>query len=218
MTFPNLSLELERGGIVAGVDEAGRGCFAGCVVAGAVILNYDNVPAGINDSKKLTHEKREELYQEIISSAKYGVGIATAQEIDAINILEATKLAMKRAVENLGIIPDLALIDGNKAPALNCPAKTVIGGDAKSLSIAAASIIAKVTRDRIMCELATQYPHYGWETNAGYGTKHHQLALAKYGVTEHHRKTYKPIRELLGIVEPVKTVKPAKSKKQMELL
>ena len=211
MSFPNLIIELEDGGIVAGVDEAGRGCWAGSVVAGAVILDYNNVPKAINDSKKLSHEKREEIYQEIIKTCQYAVGIATAQEIDEINILEATKLAMQRAVANLGIIPDLALIDGNKAPILPCKTKTVIGGDAKSLSIAAASIIAKVTRDRMMTELAKQYPHYGWETNAGYGTKQHQQALAKYGVTEYHRKTYKPIKLLLE-------TQPQQQKLQRELL
>ena len=126
------------------------------------------------------------------------MGIATAGEIDQINILEATKLAMQRAVANLGITPDLALIDGNKAPALPCKTQTIIGGDAKSLSIAAASIIAKVTRDRMMCELAVAHPEYGWERNAGYGTKHHQQALAKYGITEHHRRSFKPIRSLIS--------------------
>ena len=198
MIFPDFSFELTAGGIVCGVDEAGRGPWAGCVSASAVILDAKNIPKGLNDSKKLTHAKRELLYAEIMASAKVGVGIATAGEIDQINILEATKLAMQRAVANLGITPDLALIDGNKAPALPCKTQTIIGGDAKSLSIAAASIIAKVTRDRMMCELAVAHPEYGWERNAGYGTKHHQQALAKYGITEHHRRSFKPIRSLIS--------------------
>ena len=197
MHFPNFSFELAAGGVVCGVDEAGRGPWAGCVSAGAVILDAKNIPSGLNDSKKLTAAKRELLYAEIMASAKVGVGIATAGEIDRINILEATKLAMQRAVSALGIMPDLALIDGNKAPALPCKTQTIIGGDAKSLSIAAASIIAKVTRDRMMCELAKIHPEYGWERNAGYGTKYHQEALAKHGITEHHRKSFKPIRALI---------------------
>jgi len=201
MSFPDFSFELAAGAgsgkIVAGVDEAGRGPWAGCVVAGAVILDAKNIPAGLNDSKKLNAVKRELLYAEIMAKAKTGIGVASVEEIDKLNILEATKLAMQRAVENLGVTPDLALIDGNKAPKLSCQTQTIIGGDAKSLSIAAASIIAKVTRDKMMCELAEKYPEYGWERNAGYGTKIHQQALAKHGVTEHHRRSYKPIRELL---------------------
>lgn len=196
--FPDLSLEITAGGIVAGVDEAGRGPWAGPVVAGAVILNQNRLPIGINDSKKLSAAKRESLYEEILQNSRTGVGISTVEEIDSINILEATKLAMQRAVAMLGDINiNLVLIDGNKAPALAFPTQTVIGGDAKSLSIAAASIIAKVTRDRIMCELAQIHPEYSWENNSGYGTKKHIEALAQYGVTPHHRRSYKPIRELL---------------------
>ncbi len=196
--FPDLSLELSAGGIVAGVDEAGRGPWAGPVVAGAVILNRNLLPSGINDSKKLTAIKREKIYDEILENAITGVGISTVEEIDSINILEATKLAMQRAVsmlerQDIGLV----LIDGNKAPKLNYKTQTVIGGDAKSLSIAAASIIAKVTRDRIMCELSQEYPEYGWEKNSGYGTKHHIEALKRHGVTQHHRRSYRPIRELL---------------------
>lgn len=196
--FPDLSLELSAGGIVAGVDEAGRGPWAGPVVAGAVILNYNLLPSGINDSKKLTANKREKIYDEILENAITGVGISTVEEIDSINILEATKLAMQRAVSMLARQDiGLVLIDGNKAPKLNYKTQTVIGGDAKSLSIAAASIIAKVTRDRIMCELSQEYPEYGWEKNSGYGTKHHIEALKRHGVTQHHRRSYRPIRELL---------------------
>lgn len=197
MIFPNFSVEQAHGGVVAGVDEAGRGPWAGDVTASAVILDPKNIPAGLNDSKKLSSSKRDDLYAEIIANAKVGVGIASAAEIDEINILEATKLAMQRAIAALSILPDLALIDGNKAPKLPCPAQTIIGGDAKSLSIAAASIIAKVTRDKVMSELAKIHPEYGWERNAGYGTKHHQEALAKYGITAHHRKSYKPIKKIM---------------------
>jgi ribonuclease HII len=195
---PNFSLEISAGGIVVGVDEAGRGSWAGSVVAGAVILNPRYLPIGINDSKKLSAAKREILYKEIIQTSHTGIGISTVEEIDRINILEATKLAMQRAVAMLGNINiKLVLIDGNKAPLLPFPTQTVIGGDGKSLSIAAASIIAKVTRDKMMCKLAEEHPVYGWERNAGYGTKHHQEALAKYGITEHHRKSYKPIRKII---------------------
>ncbi len=194
---PDLSIEIVAGGIVAGVDEAGRGPWAGPVVAGAVILDQKNIPNGINDSKKLSAIKREKLYEEILQSARTGVGISTVEEIDKYNILEATKLAMQRAVSMLGSDMTLVLVDGNKSPSLPFPTKTVIGGDAKSLSIAAASIIAKVTRDRVMLDLGRTHPEYGWEKNSGYGTKYHIEALAKYGITIHHRKTYKPIRELL---------------------
>lgn len=197
MSQPDFSIESSEQGIVAGVDEAGRGPWAGPVVAAAVILDPQRFPPGINDSKKLNSAKREALYDAILAHAKAGVGIATVEEIDRLNILGATKLAMCRAVELLGVIPDIALVDGNRAPAMPCRVKTVIGGDAKSLSIAAASIIAKVTRDRIMCELAREFPFYGWEKNAGYGTALHQNGLAAHGVTIHHRKTFAPIRALL---------------------
>lgn len=195
---PDLSLETASGGIVAGVDEAGRGPWAGAVVAAAVILNPKYLPKGINDSKKLNANQRETLYNQILETSQTGIGISTVAEIDQLNILEATKLAMSRAIDMLAHHDiKLVLIDGNKAPTLKFPTQTVIGGDAKSLSIAAASIIAKVTRDRMMCELAKKFPYYGWERNAGYGTKTHIEALAKYGICEHHRRSYRPIRELL---------------------
>jgi ribonuclease HII len=197
VSLPNLLFEIQSGGIVAGVDEAGRGSWAGSVVAGAVILNQKYIPEGINDSKKLSAAKRELLYEEILQNARTGIGISTVEEIDEVNILEATKLAMQRAVAMLGNDISLVLVDGNKAPALPFPTQTIIGGDAKSLSIAAASIIAKVTRDKIMQELGGINPEYGWKNNSGYGTKHHIEALAKYGITKHHRKSYKPIRELM---------------------
>jgi ribonuclease HII len=196
--FPDFSLEISAGGIVVGVDEAGRGPWAGSVVASAVILNPNHLPIGINDSKKLSATKREILYKEILQTAHTGIGISNVEEIDKLNILEATKLAMQRAVAMLGNINiNMVLIDGNKAPTLPFPTQTIIGGDAKSLSIAAASIIAKVTRDRMMSELAEQFPVYGWEHNSGYGTKHHQEALAKHGITDHHRRSYKPIRKII---------------------
>lgn len=197
MRYPNLSIESTYTGIVAGVDEAGRGPWAGPVVASAVILNPARLPQGINDSKKLSTAKREKLFDEILENAITGVGIATVEEIDRLNILQASLLAMQRAVAMLSTPPTLALVDGNKAPILSCKVQTVVGGDAKSLSIAAASIVAKVTRDHMMSELAQEFPHYGWEKNAGYGTKAHQDGLAKYGVCIHHRKTFAPIRALL---------------------
>ena len=198
MAQPDLSIESTHRGLIAGVDEAGRGPWAGPVVAAAAILDPAKLPQGINDSKKLTAAKREALFEHILASAHTGVGLASVEEIDRLNILGATKLAMCRAVEALGVVPDIALIDGNRAPeAMRCRVQTVIGGDAKSLSIAAASIIAKVTRDRIMEKLAREYPGYGWEKNAGYGTAAHQAGLASLGITPHHRQSFAPIRALL---------------------
>lgn len=204
MSQPDLSIESTYSGLIAGIDEAGRGPWAGPVVASAVILARDTLPPGINDSKKLTASRRKILFDAIRATATVGVGMASVAEIDELNILGATKLAMRRAVENLGVLPAIALVDGNRAPDLPCPARTVIRGDAISLSIASASIIAKVTRDRIMRELATEYPGYGWEKNAGYGTATHQKGLAEYGVTPHHRRSFAPIRALLEVTgEPM---------------
>lgn len=195
--FPDFSHEDTAGGCVAGIDEAGRGPWAGPVVASAVILPREHLPQGIHDSKKLSKPKREILYQAILECAEVGVGQANVAEIDTLNILGATKLAMQRALSALPRVPDCALVDGNHAPILPCKAVTLIGGDAKSLSIGAASIIAKVTRDRIMAELAQEYPHYGWERNSGYGTALHQKGLTSHGVTEHHRTSFAPIRKIL---------------------
>ncbi len=189
--------ERSFGGLIAGIDEAGRGPWAGPVVAAAVVFYTDNIPSGVHDSKKLSSVRRAEIYDEILKNAHVGVGIASAAEIDTINILQATFLAMQRAYGLLGLTPDIALIDGNKCPKLSCPTKAIISGDALCPSIAAASIIAKVTRDRIMAELAQEHPQYGWERNAGYGTATHQDALRNFGVTPHHRKSYKPIQSLL---------------------
>ena len=184
--------------VICGIDEAGRGPWAGPVVAGAVILDPDNIPLGLNDSKKLNEAKREALFIPITQSSQVGVGIVSAAEIDAINILQATFLAMQRAFDQLKHKPHLALIDGNKAPKLSCKTQTIIGGDAKSLSIAAASIIAKVTRDRLMHELHSHYPHYGFARHKGYGTAAHAAALAEHGPCDEHRKSFKPIAIILG--------------------
>lgn len=198
--MPDLTFEKNITGIVAGVDEAGRGPCAGPVVAGAVILP-ENIPdkifTMIDDSKKLSQPKREKIYDWLQQNVIVGVGQASVMEIDQINILQATMLAMQRAVENLSMRPDCALIDGNRAPKLFCATQTIIKGDSKSLSIAAASIIAKVTRDQIMQDLAREFPIYGWDQNAGYGTAAHLDALAQHGATIHHRATFAPVRKIL---------------------
>lgn len=192
------SLMRTHGGPVAGIDEAGRGPWAGPVVAGAVILDAGNIPAGLNDSKVLSEQKREELFEKIMETAVVGVGIADVDRIDTDNILQATFWAMTQACEALDTRPAAALIDGNRCPkGLPCPAHPLIRGDALSLSIAAASIIAKVTRDRIMRDLSQAHPAYGWGRNKGYGTREHSSALQAHGVTEHHRRSFKPIRALL---------------------
>ena len=187
---------------IVGIDEAGRGPWAGPVVAAAVILNPKNTNdallAELDDSKKLSAPKRDALYEALQQSADVGVGKASVEEIDTINILQATFLAMTRAVESLPRAPDFALADGNKLPPLSCPAEAIVKGDSRSLSIAAASIIAKVTRDRIMTELGEIHPGYAWEKNKGYGTKAHQARLEQRGVTEHHRKSYRPIINILS--------------------
>lgn len=197
--MPDFSIEDELcpHGIVAGVDEAGRGPLCGPVVAAAVILDKSKIPIGINDSKKVSHKKREALFDDIMISAKVGIGVSSVEEIDEINILEAAKLAMIRAIDNLKTTPNLALIDGNKAPDTKIKCIPVIKGDSKSLSIASASIIAKVTRDRMMLELSREHPQYGWERNAGYGTKEHLEAIKTHGITRHHRKTFKPVSLML---------------------
>lgn len=176
---------------VCGIDEAGRGPLAGPVVAAAVILPEGIQLPGVNDSKKLTEKKREVLFDFVKEHAlAYGIGQASEQEIDAINILQATFLAMRRAVEALQIPADFALVDGNRIQGLDIPAETVIGGDGKVLSIAAASILAKVTRDRYMREMAQVYPEYGFEKHKGYGTKAHYAAIEQYGICPLHRKTF----------------------------
>jgi ribonuclease HII len=189
---------ISRGALcVAGVDEVGRGPLAGPVTAAAVILDTANIPDGLNDSKALSRKKREALEPLIFANAEVSIAHATVEEIDEINILRASHLAMERAIAGLGRV-DHALIDGNMIPrGLIIPATTIIKGDARSLSIAAASIVAKICRDRIMVELAQQYPGYGWDTNAGYGSKSHISALQSLGVTPHHRRSFKPVHNML---------------------
>jgi ribonuclease HII len=194
-------VEASLGGRVAGIDEAGRGPWAGPVVAAAVILNPSRMPAeliaGLDDSKKLRKSVRDLLFDQIRAAAAPGVGLASVEEIDELNILQATMLAMRRAFENLPETPRYAIVDGNRDPGLGVPTRCLVGGDASSLSIAAASIIAKVTRDRIMTALARDCPGYGWEKNAGYGTPQHQQGLAENGITPHHRRSFAPIAKLL---------------------
>ena len=195
---PNYVFESASPQPVCGVDEVGRGPWAGPVVTAAVILDPANIPTGLNDSKKLTAARREGLFEKINASAHVAIGMASVEEIDRINILQATFLAMRRAVEALKVSSAFALIDGNKIPpALVCDARAIVKGDSRSVSIAAASIIAKVTRDRLMCDLSATYPGYAWETNMGYGTKAHQEGLARLGVTPHHRRSFKPIHKML---------------------
>lgn len=183
---------------VCGVDEAGRGPLAGDVYAAAVIFAPDRVPDGINDSKKLSEKKREQLFDVICeTSVAWCVATASIEEIDRLNILQATFLAMRRAVEGLAVTPDLALVDGNREPPLgDIPAQTIIGGDAKSASIAAASILAKVARDRYMKTLAEQYPQYQFEKHKGYGTKLHYEMLAAHGISPVHRRSF--LKKIIG--------------------
>ena len=200
--MPDYSVErmLHAGGAraVAGVDEAGRGPLAGPVTAAAVVLDAKALPSGINDSKKLAPKARVRLLKNIMADAQVSVAHASVEEIDKLNILHASLLAMKRAVAGLRRTPCHALIDGNVVPGcLGCDATALVKGDARSLSIAAASILAKVTRDRIMEDLAREFPGYGWERNAGYPTKAHREALADLGVTPHHRRSFRTVREVL---------------------
>lgn len=183
---------------IIGVDEVGRGPLAGPVISAAIILNKEKIPEGINDSKKLSKKKREVINEELISQHKFAIGIASVEEIDKINILQASLLAMKRAVLNLNIKPQTILVDGNKLPDLEYNMYPIIKGDSKSISIAAASIIAKVYRDKLMQDLSLQYPGYYWEKNSGYGTKQHLLALDNLGVTPIHRKSFAPIYNMLN--------------------
>ncbi len=181
--------------LIAGVDEVGRGPLAGPVVAAAVILG--RAVDGLADSKILTMERREALAAELWGCARIGIGAASAAEIDRINILQASLLAMRRAVLRLRCLPDLVLVDGDRAPELPCPAETVVDGDASVPAISAASIVAKVMRDHLMRRLACRYPGYGWETNVGYATAVHQEALRRLGASPHHRRSFRPIREPL---------------------
>lgn len=204
--MPDLSRETAAGGMVAGVDEVGRGPWAGPVVAGAVVF-APGAPAGLlsrlDDSKTLTARRRKALALEladlaVAGGAWIGLGAASPDEIDAVDILRATFRAMGRALEALGVAPTLALVDGNRAPPFACPVQTVVRGDAVSASIAAASIVAKVHRDRLMADLSLRHPGYGWERNAGYGTAEHRAALDRLGVTQQHRRTFAPVAAVLA--------------------
>ncbi|MGH6886864.1 MAG: ribonuclease HII [Geminicoccales bacterium] len=188
---------------VAGIDEAGRGPLAGPVIAAAVVLDMARLPRRIarriDDSKLLAADEREALFELVRPYAAIGVGGASVTEIDTINILRATLVAMGRAVTRLPVRPAMALVDGNCAPDLPCPVRTIVDGDALSLSIAAASIVAKVTRDRLMALLARHHPGYGWDHNAGYATEEHRQALVRLGLTPHHRRSFRPVYECLPI-------------------
>ena len=200
-TAPDYAFETEHGAPatrVCGIDEAGRGPLAGPVVACAAVIDMARLPQGLNDSKKLSHKKRELLFAELMESADIGIGIATVEEIDEINILQATMLAMTRALAALKTAPAFALIDGNRIPKFSMPARAIVKGDARVLSIAAASIAAKVTRDRMMGEIARAHPGYGFEKHMGYGTAMHLDALARLGVTPHHRRSFAPVRKMLS--------------------
>ena len=201
--MPDFKIERGCKGLVCGVDEAGRGPLAGPVLAAAVILDPRHFPRRLrnelDDSKALTIEQREACYKALQRCAgrgvaRVGVGAASVLEIDRINILRAALLAMTRAVAVLGVRPDTALVDGDTAPPLSCAVRTVVKGDALSFSIAAASVVAKVTRDRIMRALAPRYPGYGWETNVGYATPEHGEGIRRLGITRHHRRSFAPVR------------------------
>ena len=188
---------------ICGVDEAGRGPLVGSVVAGAVVLDPNQPIIGLRDSKKLSPARREQLYAEIMQKARaWGIGQASPNEIDTLNILQATMLAMRRAIEalseRLGEWPSKALIDGNRCPILPITSEAIIKGDAKEPAISAASIIAKVTRDQQMQVLHTQYPQYGFNQHMGYPTEAHMQALKQYGPCEEHRRTFSPVRDLIG--------------------
>ena len=201
-TTPDFHIEDGYEGPVAGVDEVGRGPWAGPVVAGAVILDRTNVPRGIADSKELTRTVREALDVEIRSTSWVGIGVASVAEIDALNVLAAALLAMDRAVAALPVAPSHLLIDGRHAPNVSIPCTPVVKGDRRSMTIAAGSIVAKVYRDRLMQDLARAHPGFGWERNAGYGTAEHRKALAHLGVTPHHRRSFKPVAAYVDTASP----------------
>ena len=195
-------LMAEDRGPVAGIDEAGRGPWAGPVVVAAVILNPDRIPEGLNDSKLLTPEAREDRYAEILATSIVSVVIGHVRRIDRDNILQASLWGMRAAYRGLGVPVGSALIDGNIIPRrFPCQARAIVGGDGISLSVAAASIVAKVTRDRLMVKLARRYRRYGWESNKGYGTPEHALAIKKHGVCTHHRRSFSPIARALLLLD-----------------
>ena len=193
---PSFRLERDHPAPTVGVDEAGRGPLAGPVVAAAVVLDRRRVPRGIDDSKKLCGEAREALYTRITRVAGWGVGVVDVEEIDRLNIYHATMLAMSRAVDALGVEPGMVLVDGNALPKWRHPARAIVSGDALCRSIAAASIVAKVTRDRMMIAHDEAYPGYGWRQNKGYGTAEHREALGRLGITPLHRRSFAPVAQL----------------------
>jgi ribonuclease HII len=205
--MPNFSFEAKHKGLVAGVDEVGRGSLAGPVIAAAVILGTSHLStrllSEINDSKMLAKQKREYVYNELKLLEDKGtytsIGKASVEEIDDLNILQASLLAMKRAIEKLAIQPSAVLVDGNQIPKVYMSANSIKKGDSVSFSIAAASIVAKITRDRLMEKLGLLFPQYGWKNNAGYGTLEHRNALANHGVTPHHRKSFAPVAKVLAL-------------------
>ena len=217
--MPNFAIERRCKGIVCGIDEAGRGPLAGPVVAAAVIFDRHRFPRmlrdELDDSKVLTADAREACFRALQrcvarGAARIGVGAASAREIDRINILRAALAAMARAATALGVCPDLALVDGNIAPPLACAVETVVRGDGLSFSIAAASVVAKVTRDHIMRNLALRYRGYGWETNVGYATREHGAAIDALGPTPHHRRSFAPVRlALAGEMSLFEAISPA---------
>ncbi|MBW6416161.1 ribonuclease HII [Celeribacter sp. PS-C1] len=201
-TIPDYSFEeaAQRRGYsrIVGVDEVGRGPLAGPVVAAAVWLDPEHIPEGLNDSKALTAKRREKLFEEILAKSDVSIASCSVEEIDEINILQASLRAMERAVAGLTVKADYVLVDGNKVPpAFGLDAEAIVKGDARSMSISAASIVAKIWRDRLMVDLAQQYPGYAWEKNAGYGTKAHLEGLRDFGVTPLHRRSFKPVHNIL---------------------
>ncbi len=204
MSRPGLDFEISHGRlegkIICGVDEVGRGPLAGPVMAAALILPREGLPldvtAAIHDSKKMTAKQRDDIFPFLTKHCVYAVAEASVEEITRLNILQASLLAMRRAVAGLSVQPDHALVDGNRLPRLPCPSTPIIKGDSRSLSIAAASIIAKVTRDRLMDELAKEHPHYAWETNKGYPTAQHLAALQSFGLTPRHRTSFGPVARM----------------------
>jgi ribonuclease HII len=206
--WPTLTLERELGGRVCGVDEAGYAPLAGPVVAAAVVLPGNSKPRvlrGLTDSKLLAATERERFFDIIHRIAAVGVGMASVEEIDRLNIFHADMLAMARAIEALGTLPDAALVDGRGRPRVSCRVTTIVKGDRRSLSIAAASVVAKVVRDRLMHALAADWPGYGWHTNVGYGTDAHYLGLLRKGPNEHHRRSFAPLTTLFGPHGPPRT-------------
>jgi ribonuclease HII len=198
---PSFLIERKLGGIIAGIDEAGRGPLSGPVVAACIILNNSSYPNGLNDSKKLSPKKRAEIFLQLKKSNNFGIGIVDEKIIDQINILNATKLAMKMAFENMcqkiegRYKPDMVIVDGNFIPDIDCKAQAIIKGDQKSLSIAAASVIAKETRDKIMIELDKEFPQYDWKQNKGYPTKKHFAAIKEFGICKYHRQSFNHVND-----------------------